>query len=64
MQKFEKLTQDEQGKLHGGFTLMSTNDVPPPPKYNNANCSGIAGSNLNCGQCGCNANPKNKTEYF
>lgn len=37
MKEMEKLTQDEQGKLHGGFILMSTEDVPPG--YKNYNCN-------------------------
>lgn len=58
MKEMEKLTRDEQGKLHGGFILMSTKDVPPPSKWDNGNCYGIPGSNQNCGICGCNATTK------
>lgn len=62
MEKFQKLTVDEEGKLHGGFLLQSADVEIGKTNLNNTNtnCSngGNGDTNTNCSCAECNSGIK------
>lgn len=58
MEKIQKLTADEKGLLHGGFALISHEDIGKTYIGNtNVNCSLNAknDTNVNCGCTSCDS---------
>lgn len=64
MQELEKLTQDEQGKLHGGFALHSPQEPDMTEKSTNGNCTKDPFAdemNYNC-PCACVSPPPSQQQ--
>lgn len=53
LKKCLKLTQDEKGKLHGGFVLQTKAQVESQFCSDNGNCKGGGwfDDNVNCSRC-------------
>lgn len=56
-EKFQPLTQDEMGKLYGGFTISPISDVTTYLNNKNGNCGngGNGDTNANCSCAACDA---------